>query len=105
MSATAMEQIVSAYVRTENRRALDELKMHRHRLAVDLRLRARSAYDHSLAIGKMLEDLAAIEEGLRQLNAPAMASAAGDLTDERHKEEPAATFGPVAITAPTSTAP
>ena len=98
MSATAMEQIVSAYVRTKNRRALEELKMHRHRLAVDLRLRAKLIYNHSLAIGAMLEDLAAIEEGLSQLGPPAIVLAAVDLTDEQHKKEETASFGPVAIT-------
>jgi len=45
--------------------------MHRHRLAVDLRLRSKSIYDHGLAIGKVLEDLAAVEEGLGQLTSGA----------------------------------
>jgi len=67
VSATAMEQIVGLYVRARNRRALEQLKMHRHRLAVDLRLRSKSIYDHGLVIGKVLEDLAAIEKGLGQL--------------------------------------
>ena len=60
---------------------------------------ARAKNAHSLAIGKTLEDLAAIEEGLRQLGAPA--PAAGDLTDERHKREgSAAAFGPVGLPQP-----
>ncbi|MBJ7407770.1 MAG: hypothetical protein JHD07_32600, partial [Bradyrhizobium sp.] len=47
----AIEQIVDAYVRLKNRRGLDELMMHRQRLAVDLK--SKSGYDFSLPISQI----------------------------------------------------
>lgn len=64
----AIEQIVDAYVRLKNRRDLDELMMHRQRLAVDLKSRS-GAYDFSLPIGKIDEEIAIIEKGLSRLKA------------------------------------
>lgn len=64
----AIEQIVDAYVRLKNRRGLDELMMHRQRLAVDLKSRS-GAYDFSLPIGKIDEEIAIIEKGLSRLKA------------------------------------
>jgi hypothetical protein len=97
--STAMEQIVNAYVRMRNRRALDELRMHRHRLAIDLKLRTKSNYDHSLAVRKMAEDIATIEEGLKQLDPVAeLLPSTGELTGSRH-EEFSDRLGPVAISA------
>lgn len=66
--SNAIEQIVDAYVRLKNRRGLDELMMHRQRLAVDLKSRS-GAYDFSLPIGKIDEEIAIIEEGLSRLKA------------------------------------
>ena len=70
--STAMEIIVETYVRMRNRRALDELMMHRHRLAIDMRLRKHSNYDLSLIICQMAEDVKAIAKGLAQLDALAV---------------------------------
>jgi ABC-type phosphate transport system auxiliary subunit len=70
--STAMETIVGAYVRMRNHHALEGLRMHRHRLAIDVRLRKNSNYDYGLIIRKMAEDIKAIEEGLEQLDASAM---------------------------------
>lgn len=64
----AIEQIVDAYVRLKNRRGLDELMMHRQRLAVDLKSRS-GAYDFSLPIGKIDGEIAIIEKGLSRLKA------------------------------------
>lgn len=64
----AIEQIVDAYVRLKNRRGLDELMMHRQRLAVDLKSRS-GAYDFSLPISKIDEEIAIIEKGLSRLKA------------------------------------
>ena len=64
----AIEQIVDAYVRLKNRRGLDELMMHRQRLAVDLKSRS-GKFDFSLPIGKIDEEIAIIEEGLSRLKA------------------------------------
>ena len=65
---SAIEQIVDAYVRLKNRRGLDELMMHRQRLAVDLKSRS-GAYDFSLPISKIDEEIAIIEQGLSRLKA------------------------------------
>ena len=62
---SAIEQIVDVYVRLKNRRGLDELMMHRQRLAVDLK--SRSGYDFSLPIGQIDEEIAIIEAGLSRL--------------------------------------
>jgi hypothetical protein len=71
---SAMEQIVSAYVRLNNRSALDGLRTHRQRLIDDLnKLRSDLDYDSSLALRCMAEDLAAIDVGFERLDAPAPA--------------------------------
>ncbi|MGY8704825.1 hypothetical protein RAD16_03655 [Bradyrhizobium sp. 18BD] len=67
---SAIEQIVDAYVRLKNRRGLDELMMHRQRLAVDLKSRS-GRYDFSLPIDKIDEEIAIIEAGLTRLAADA----------------------------------
>ncbi|SFJ51796.1 hypothetical protein [Bradyrhizobium sp. Gha] len=66
---SAIEQIVDAYVRLKNRRGLDELMMHRQRLAVDLKSRSSGRYDFSVPIDKIDEEIAIIEEGLSRLTA------------------------------------
>ncbi len=65
----AIEQIVDADVRLKNRRGLDELMMHRQRLAVGLK--SRPGYDFSLPIGKIDQEIGIIEAGLTPLNADA----------------------------------
>ncbi|MBC9880511.1 hypothetical protein G8O24_24600 [Bradyrhizobium sp. INPA01-394B] len=65
---SAIEQIVDAYVRLKNRRGLDELMMHRQRLAIDLKSRS-GGYDLSLPIDKIDEEIAIIEQGLSRLKA------------------------------------
>jgi hypothetical protein len=62
---SAIEQIVDRYVRLKNRRGLDELMMHRQRLAVDLK--SRSGYDYSLAISQIDAEVAVIEAGISRL--------------------------------------
>ncbi len=62
---SAIEQIVDTYVRLKNRRGLDQLIMHRQRLAVDLK--SRSGFDFSLTIGQIDEEIAIIEAGLSRL--------------------------------------
>ena len=63
----AIEGIVDAYVRLGNRQALEDLRMHRRKLAVDLKGR-RGPYDFSLPLGQIDEEIAAIEAGLEKLN-------------------------------------
>jgi hypothetical protein len=63
----AIEQIVDAYVGLGNRRALEDLRLHRQKLVVDLK--ARAGYDFSLPIEQIDQELALIEAGLDRLNA------------------------------------
>ena len=63
----AMEQIVQVYVRHLNRRALEDLRKHRQKLALELRARARPGYDFGLPIHRINEEIAVIEAGLEQL--------------------------------------
>jgi hypothetical protein len=63
---TAIEQIADVYIRLNNRRALEDLRMHRQRLAVDLKL--RTGYDFSSPIGQIEDEIAVIEAGLERLN-------------------------------------
>ena len=65
---TAIEQIADVYIRLNNRRALEDLRMHRQRLAVDLKL--RTGYDFSSPIGQIEDEIAVIEAGLERLNRP-----------------------------------
>ena len=64
----AIEGIVDAYVKLGDRRALEDLRMHRRRLAVDLKGRSSGSYDFSLPLGQIDEEIAAIEAGLERLN-------------------------------------
>jgi hypothetical protein len=65
-TSTAIGQIVDAYVWLNNRRALEDLRMHRQRLAVGLK--SRTGFDFSLLIGQMEEEIAVIEAGIERLN-------------------------------------
>jgi hypothetical protein len=65
-TSTAIGQIVDAYVWLNNRRALEDLRMHRQRLA-DV-LKSRTGFDFSLPIGQIDEEIAVIEAGLERLN-------------------------------------
>ena len=64
---SAIEQIVDAYVRLKNRRGLDDLMMHRQRLAVELK--SRSGFDFGRPISQIDEEIAIIEAGLSRLKA------------------------------------
>jgi len=61
----AIKAIVNTYVRLKNRRAIEDLLMHRRRLAIDLR--GRTGYDFSRPIGQVDEEIAVIETALQQL--------------------------------------
>ena len=82
--STAMEQIVDACVRLGNRRALEDLRLHRQKLAVDLK--GKTGFDFSLLlIGQLEEELAVIEKGLERL--PAEAPAARDDEGGRRRRD------------------
>ena len=63
----AIEQIVDVYVRLGHRRALEDLRTHRQKLAFDLKARSGTGYDFSLPIRQIEEELSAIEMGLDRL--------------------------------------
>lgn len=65
----AIERIVDAYVRLNNRRALEDLMMHRQKIAVDLA--GRRDCDFSLPLGQIDGEIAVIEAGLQRLSAAA----------------------------------
>ena len=63
---SAIEQIVNAYVRLKNRRALEEMMVHRQRLAINLK--AMSGLDLGAPIRQVNEDIAAIGAGLTKMD-------------------------------------
>jgi hypothetical protein len=50
----AIEAIVDAYVKLGNRQALEDIRMHRRKLALDLKGRA-GTFDFSLPLGQIDE--------------------------------------------------
>ena len=63
---SAIEQIVEAYVRLNNRRALEEMIVHRQRLAINLK--AMSGLDLGAPLRQVNEDIAAIGAGLTKMD-------------------------------------
>jgi hypothetical protein len=61
----AIEQIVDAYVRLNNLQALDDLRAHRQRLAMNLQ--ARTGYDFSLPLLQEEEEIAVIDAATERL--------------------------------------
>ena len=68
--ASAIELIVGTYVRLKNRRALEQMLLHRQRLSVDLNSR-RAGFDVSGPIRQVDEDIAAIRAGIAELGGTA----------------------------------
>jgi hypothetical protein len=68
----AIQQIVDFHVRLNDRQALEDLKMQRWRLAVDLK--SQMDLDLSLAIRQIDEEIAVIEAGIERLNRPQSAN-------------------------------
>jgi len=75
----AIKRIVDTYLRLGNRRAIEDLLMHRRRLSIDLM--GRTGYDFSRPIEQIEEEIRIIADALRQLEPPertlATASLAG----------------------------
>ncbi|KRQ15878.1 hypothetical protein [Bradyrhizobium manausense] len=65
----AIELIVNGYVRLNDRAALDDLRMQRRKLAVDLK--ARTGFDCRATLQEIEEDIIVIEIGLAQLDGAA----------------------------------
>jgi hypothetical protein len=68
----AIERIVGAYVKLRNRKALEAIKVHRQRLITELKS-AHDAFDLSLLIKQLDDEIWVIEVGLTMLNIPAAA--------------------------------
>ena len=65
----AIQLIVSAYVRLNDKAALDDLRMQRRKLAVDLKV--RTGFDCRTTVQQIEEDIIVIEAGLAQLDGAA----------------------------------
>jgi hypothetical protein len=68
----AIERIVSAYVKLKNRKALQDMKAHRHRLVTELKS-IDGTLDLSSSIKQLEDDIAVIDGGLVQLDTAAAA--------------------------------
>ena len=62
----AIKLIVDGYVTLQDRRALDDLRMQRRKLAVDLK--ALTGFDCRTTIQQIEEDIIVIEAGLARLD-------------------------------------
>jgi hypothetical protein len=62
----AIQKIADAYVRLGNRRAIEDLLLHRRRLSIDLRGR-KNGYDFSGPAGQIDEEIQILEEALQKL--------------------------------------
>jgi len=62
----AIELIVDGYVTLQDRRALDDLRVQRRKLAVDLK--ALTGFDCRTTIQQIEEDIIVIEAGLARLD-------------------------------------
>ena len=62
----AMELIVEAYVRFNKRDSLESLRLHRQKLAMDIKSRS-AVYDRNVVLHQIEEDLAFINAGLDRL--------------------------------------
>lgn len=62
---SAIEQIVGAYVELGNMRALQDLKLHREKLAAGVR--DRTDYSFAVLLGQIEADITAIDAGLDRL--------------------------------------
>ena len=68
----AIKLIVDGYVRMRGRKALEDLKAHRHRLASELKS-LNGPLDLNSSIKQLEEEIAVIDAGLAKLNSAAAA--------------------------------
>ena len=66
--SSAMELIVDGYARLKDRQSLEALRIHRRRLAIDLK--AQVGFDDRYSIGQIEQAIAAIEAGFQSLSGP-----------------------------------
>lgn len=65
--STAIKLIVDGYAKLNDRSSLEELRVHRHRLAIELR--SMKGFDCSHSISQLEDEIAEIEAGLASLSA------------------------------------
>ena len=66
--SNGIRSIVDTYVRLKNRAVLEEMRMHRHRLKVNLFLHGEEQrYNVRPAIRSLVYDLSVIEAGIARL--------------------------------------
>jgi hypothetical protein len=71
--SNGMRSIVDGYVRMKNRTALEDMRMHRHRLKVNLFLHGQErSYNVGSTIQSLDDDLSEIEAGIERLEATAL---------------------------------
>ena len=66
--SSAIELIVDGYAKVKDRQSLEELRIHRRRLAGDLK--AWVGLDCRLSIAQIEQDIEAIEAGLEMVSGP-----------------------------------
>lgn len=66
--SSAIELIVEGYTRLKDRQSLEDLRMHRRRLAVDLK--ARTGFDCRSSIAQVEHDIETIDAGLASIAPP-----------------------------------
>lgn len=64
--SSAIELIVESFARLRDRQSLEDMRMHRRRLAVDLK--ARTGFDCRSSIAQVEQDIATIEAGLEKIS-------------------------------------
>ena len=64
----AVRLIVAGYIRLKDRKAIEDMRLHRQRLRNDLIERSKGCFDVAGSIRLFDEDILAIEEGLRELD-------------------------------------
>jgi hypothetical protein len=68
----AIERIVGAYIKLRNQKALEDMKVHRRRLADELKS-INGTLDLSSSIKQIEDEIAIIDAGLARLNTAAAA--------------------------------
>ena len=66
--SSAIELIVNGLTRLKDRQSLEDLRMHRRRMVIDLK--PKTGFDYRLTISHVEQDIAAIETGLNTLSGP-----------------------------------
>ena len=83
----AIERIVSAYVKLRDRKTLEEMRAHRHRLVTELKS-LTGTLDVSSSIKLLEDDIAVVDAGLAELRPAAAAETDGAADGPCHQGRP-----------------